>query len=147
MACAGAVTAAKISYGLYLFHLPIYAAFGLAQSATGLPRWLGAAAVTTTFILAAVSFRLIEAPILTWVRQTPQCLCVRWGRCSLSFGSALSLGLAITVAWQVVQWSRDHAGVPWQYRYRAVTDDSGITGFYWMGIYHDLGPTGFRRSR
>ena len=142
----GLTAVGRISYGLYLFHLPIYAALGLAQSGTGLPRWRGAAAIIATFVLGAVTFHLIEAPILAWVRRTPQRLCVRFGRHSLSIGSALTLGFAITVAWQMVHWVRDHPGVPWEYRYKAVTDDSGIIGFYWMGVYHDLGPTGFRRS-
>jgi hypothetical protein len=135
----------RISYGLYLFHLPIYAALGLAQSATGLPRWRGAAAVLATFAVAAVSFRLLEAPLLAWVRRTPTRLGLRWGRVSLSVGSVLALGLAITVVWQAVVWVGRHPRVPEELRYEAVVSDTGNPGYYWMGIHHDLDSHGFRR--
>jgi peptidoglycan/LPS O-acetylase OafA/YrhL len=136
----------RISYGLYLFHLPIYAFLGLAQTVSGLPWWRGAAALLATFLLAAASFCWIEAPILSWVRGSPQRLRLRVGKCSLSLGSVLALGLAFIVSWQVARWLRDHPGVPWELRYHAVTDDSGMTGYFWMGVYHDLAPNGFRRQ-
>jgi peptidoglycan/LPS O-acetylase OafA/YrhL len=135
----------RISYGLYLFHLPIYAALGLAQSGTSQPLWRGAAALFATFAVAAVSFRLLEAPILTWVRGSGQRLGVRWGGVSISLGSALTLGLAAAFIWQVVGWVRAHPSVPKELRYDAVIDDSGTTGYYWMGVHHDLDPAGFRR--
>jgi peptidoglycan/LPS O-acetylase OafA/YrhL len=141
----GLNTVGRISYGLYLFHLPIYAALGLAQSTAGLPRWRGVAAVLSTFAVAAVSFRLVEAPLLGWVRQNQHRLGLRWGRVSLSLGSALALGFAVIVVWQMVGWVRGHPRIPEEMRYGAVVTDSGTTGFYWMGIHHDLDANGFRR--
>lgn len=52
----------KISYGLYLYHWPIYMGlvFGIDRPRYTLP---------LTFAIAAVSFYLLEAPLLQWVRR------------------------------------------------------------------------------
>lgn len=55
----------KISYGLYVYHVPIYAAvatvlMGHAGAATGL---------ATTLVAALVSWRWIEGPVMAWAKK------------------------------------------------------------------------------
>lgn len=61
----------SISYGLYLYHLPILFLFGRAQldADTGRARLLALAAIATTFAVAAVSFRFVERPLIAWGRR------------------------------------------------------------------------------
>jgi peptidoglycan/LPS O-acetylase OafA/YrhL len=60
----------RISYGLYLYHLPIYILVGLRASDPALPGpALLAIAVTATFTLAALSYRFLESPILRWAQR------------------------------------------------------------------------------
>ena len=62
----------KISYGLYLYHLPIYAAMGaLDTTAGGSPIW-GIAAFAINCGVAAISYRFIESPILAAARTSIQ---------------------------------------------------------------------------
>jgi len=58
-----------ISYGLYLYHLPVYAALGLANAQAEANLFVGVAAVCTTFALAAASYRFLEYPLLRRVRS------------------------------------------------------------------------------
>jgi hypothetical protein len=51
-----------ISYGVYLYHFPLYLI--MTESTTGLSRWpLLVAQVGLTFVIAAVSYRIVEQPI------------------------------------------------------------------------------------
>jgi peptidoglycan/LPS O-acetylase OafA/YrhL len=60
----------RISYGLYLYHLPIYILVGVRASDPSLPRAaLLAIAVTASFTLAALSYRFLESPILRWAQR------------------------------------------------------------------------------
>jgi peptidoglycan/LPS O-acetylase OafA/YrhL len=60
----------RISYGLYLYHLPIYILVGLRASDPALPRHaLLAIAVLATFTLATLSYRYLESPILRWAQR------------------------------------------------------------------------------
>ncbi|TAJ14202.1 MAG: acyltransferase [Planctomycetota bacterium] len=56
----------RISYGLYLYHLPIFHAFGLVQHRGDQPGSLGAiaAAVAVSLAVAAASYAFIERPLL-----------------------------------------------------------------------------------
>jgi peptidoglycan/LPS O-acetylase OafA/YrhL len=57
----------KISYGLYLYHLPIYVAFGLARGQVIV--WpFGLLAVMTTLAVASLSYHFMEHPIIEWGR-------------------------------------------------------------------------------
>lgn len=59
-----------ISYGLYLWHLPVYKL--LYFQAPGLPWWFVAtAAVGLSLVLATVSYRLVERPFLGHRRAAP----------------------------------------------------------------------------
>jgi len=60
----------RISYGLYLYHLPIYILVGLRASDPTLPGpALLAIAVGASFALAALSYRYLESPILRWAQR------------------------------------------------------------------------------
>lgn len=57
----------RISYGLYLYHYPVYRALGVLpedHGSTPAPLWMGAVAIAATFALASLSYALIESPIL-----------------------------------------------------------------------------------
>ncbi len=58
-----------ISYGMYLYHLPVYACYGLTNSAEGAGAARGAAAFASVVAIALLSYQLIEKPLLTWVRH------------------------------------------------------------------------------
>lgn len=67
------------SYGLYLWHWPVYV---LARWTTGLSAWpFNAGAVVLSFLLAAASYRSIEQPFRTsaWLKARP--LGLRIGLC------------------------------------------------------------------
>ena len=55
----------RISYGLYLYHLPI---FRLTLRETDDPRWIAPAWVLS-FAAAVVSYHLLESPLLRWARR------------------------------------------------------------------------------
>src|SRR5207302_383101 len=73
----------RISYGLYLYHLPIYASLGLASSGVTVAPWRGISAITLTFAAAAVSFKMIEAPILRYVRMNDRKFRGCFGPCTV----------------------------------------------------------------
>jgi peptidoglycan/LPS O-acetylase OafA/YrhL len=56
----------RISYGLYLYHVPIYFAFGVMGSDPATPPTLARCflAIVTAFVIAAGSYRFLERPIL-----------------------------------------------------------------------------------
>lgn len=54
----------KISYGVYLYHLPIYVALGVTAPGFGWSTLKVAAAIGLTLACAAVSYRWYERPIL-----------------------------------------------------------------------------------
>jgi peptidoglycan/LPS O-acetylase OafA/YrhL len=58
----------RFSYGLYLFHVPLYFAFGVMGRPPGEHAGLlaAAAAVASAFILASLSYRFLERPLLVW---------------------------------------------------------------------------------
>ncbi|MCC6512042.1 MAG: acyltransferase, partial [Pirellulaceae bacterium] len=62
----------RISYGLYLYHLPIYASWGLAQSGSFQTWLVGLGALVSTLIVAVVSFHFIESPLIQWGRTSAQ---------------------------------------------------------------------------
>lgn len=59
----------RISYGLYLVHVPLYFVFGLMGRPPEASAGLGTAAIAViaSFLLAALSFRVFERPILVRV--------------------------------------------------------------------------------
>ena len=64
------VALGAISYGVYLFHWPVYVV--LDEERTGLPdAVLFAVRITVTLLLAVVSFRLLERPIRTGALRRP----------------------------------------------------------------------------
>lgn len=55
----------KVSYGLYLWHMPIFVAVRLHTIDRNLPRWFPfALAVALTYAMAAFSYRFVERPFL-----------------------------------------------------------------------------------
>jgi len=54
----------RISYGLYLYHLPIYFLFDATSDGSG--RW---GAVIASFAVASISFYFFEQPIIAWGRR------------------------------------------------------------------------------
>ncbi len=67
MAAAAVRTTSRLSYGLYLIHLPL---FTVASNATAGTSWAGWPAyllsLAASFALAALAWRLVEAPALAW---------------------------------------------------------------------------------
>lgn len=61
----------KISYGAYIFHLPIYLFLGLLNKGAPAPSWLALSALGLTLLLATLSYLLIERPILHFARSKP----------------------------------------------------------------------------
>jgi peptidoglycan/LPS O-acetylase OafA/YrhL len=55
----------RISYGVYLYHLPIYVLFGCDAVAYDGSIWKNLLAIAVTFAVAVVSFYAIESPILS----------------------------------------------------------------------------------
>jgi len=154
----------RMSYGLYLYHLPIYAAFGLAQSKHAVGPWSGLAALLTTFAVAAVSFRYFESPILRWMGRRQAGLLLGRGRFAISLGSAVTILLAGLFAVQAAQWLQKHPVMPEEWRWVNLVHDGviqpgaeisederrslvGATKAYrWMGVVHAIDADGFRRT-
>ena len=80
-----------ISYGLYLWHWPIFVVVGPEQ--TGLTRWpLFAVRVLLTFIVAAISYRFLEMPIRRTALRGPRA----WLLAPVAFGLTAVLILLTT---------------------------------------------------
>lgn len=87
-----------ISYGLYLYHLPVYAALGLTDVRAGANAFAAVAAVITTFALALFSYRFLEHPILKWAKS-PRDFRPSDPRSYLAYsGKALTLAVAVLFA-------------------------------------------------
>jgi peptidoglycan/LPS O-acetylase OafA/YrhL len=80
-----------ISYGLYLYHLPIYAALGLAAPGGDKPLWIAGLALLLTVGAAMISYRFLEGPILSWARRRQYRTLFGAGRLRLSTGTGLTL--------------------------------------------------------
>jgi peptidoglycan/LPS O-acetylase OafA/YrhL len=155
----------RISYGLYLYHLPIYALFGLARSHRAVSPWMGLAALLATFVVAIVSYRFLEAPILAWMARHHTGLTIRRGRFALSLGSAVTLILAGAFAVDAAIWFRNHPAMPAEWRYvsyiaNGVTQpiddlpisvrqqiDGATHAYRWMGAVHAVNAEWFRRTK
>ena len=80
-----------ISYGLYLWHWPIFVVVGPEQ--TGLTRWpLFVVRVSLTFLLAALSYRFLEMPIRRTALRGPRA----WILAPVAFGLTAVLILLAT---------------------------------------------------
>jgi peptidoglycan/LPS O-acetylase OafA/YrhL len=74
-----------ISYGVYLYHFPLYLI--MTEATTGLSRWpLLAVQVGLTFVIAAVSYRIVEQPIRRGRR-------LRGQRATLALATSMALVL------------------------------------------------------
>lgn len=67
--CRWLVSVGGISYGAYLFHLPVYAFLGLTRTNSAMSAWVGLLSLAITFTLAVISYRFLEKPIIHWVRS------------------------------------------------------------------------------
>ncbi len=61
----------EISYGMYLYHLPIYWLMGGYWIQIGEPWTIWVAKIAVTFVVATLSYRYIEQPILTLKDRFP----------------------------------------------------------------------------
>lgn len=59
-----------ISYGLYLFHLPLYAYGGVLGDSTA-TLWQAVSVVTATWLAALISWHFLEQPVMEQARQLP----------------------------------------------------------------------------
>lgn len=62
----------RISYGLYLYHLPIYQALHVVEWGPGLSTLMAALAVGLTFAVAWLSYTYFEQPLIQWGRRLEQ---------------------------------------------------------------------------
>lgn len=60
----------KISYGLYIYHLPVYVALGVFQPSVN-QDWYALAAIAISFVAATLSYYLVEQPIIAWAKSRP----------------------------------------------------------------------------
>ncbi|WP_435011608.1 acyltransferase family protein [Tundrisphaera lichenicola] len=136
----------RISYGLYLYHLPIYAAFGLAASGAHVSYRRGLAAFVLTFVVARLSFVLIEDPLLRLVHRGWGRATFRFGRFAMSPGTLLTFGLAGVFALQAIRWFDENRIVPPSLRREIVQVPGAERAWKWMGALHVTDKTGYRRT-
>ncbi len=150
----------RISYGLYLFHLPVYAWYGLATNSNSVS-WLTAVmAVGTTFALAAVSFRYFEQPLIRWGQQQAGRR-VPVAEASLrrdyrAIGWISSLGLFVLFAINMAAYSTTaplsyllnlSPAIPIEQRYHKIQPiGTAIHAYRWLGVDHCMIPEDFRRT-
>jgi peptidoglycan/LPS O-acetylase OafA/YrhL len=142
----------RISYGLYLYHLPIYAALGLAQAGE-VSAARGLLAFVTTFAVAILSFHYFELPILRWVRQRGEQGRPR-RRLRLSLGSLVTAALGVSGCYQAYRFVRDYPQIPRTLWRVSVTKHDisklprfagACDGYWWMGVMHAIDSNGYRR--
>jgi hypothetical protein len=136
----------RVSYGAYLFHLPIYAAFGLAINEATVPLWKGIAALALTLAISQLSFALIESRVIEFVRNRQAGLAISWKRLRLSIGTAVTLVLLIAFTWESSQWFLDHPPLPDALRREVVQVEGAKKAWKWMGVLHAIDAEGFRRT-
>lgn len=135
----------KLSYGLYLYHLPLYAALGLAQTKVVAPWSTGLAAFSLTFLAALASYYLVEAPILNWMRGHQGGLRVTLPWKSLSLGTALTALLVVALSWQSVAWARKHPIVEGKLTATLILGPDGRQiGYTYLGVDHYINQERFR---
>ncbi len=78
----------EISYGMYLYHMPVYWLVGGYRVQTGEPWTLWVAKIALTFLVATLSYRYIERPILALKDWFPY----EMGVTGFSEGRSRSLG-------------------------------------------------------
>lgn len=60
----------KISYGMYIFHLPVFTFFGIFLAESGFEIFPEVVlALSFTFLISVFSYRYIESPVLTWSKR------------------------------------------------------------------------------
>ena len=155
----------RISYGLYLYHLPIYAWFGLATTGKS-QTWLTALlAMMTTFAVAAISFHFLEQPCIQWGRRQAALLDDRPSSIRNSthrnlpgvmWGIAASLSLLLVCGCSIWHY---RAAPPLCYLFRQVPIipleqrrhhlnpvGTAAAAYRWLGVDHYADSVGFRRT-
>jgi peptidoglycan/LPS O-acetylase OafA/YrhL len=83
----------RLSYGLYLWHWPIFVVF--SPTRTGLSTWpLLAVRLAVTWVVAVVSYRVVEQPIRVSLQRRPQWISAP----ATAAGIGVAALLAVTVA-------------------------------------------------
>ncbi|MBI1247510.1 acyltransferase family protein [bacterium] len=157
----------KISYGAYLFHLPIYVALGLTNGINQASLALAILAVALTLGLACASYFAFESPIRTLVRENERAF--TWGSSvRVSAGSVFMAFIALVFVAETLKWPDLFPVVPehWRTQIPLANDHGtipetmgeGLTrsiraelptewSYYSHGILHEVDKEGFRRSR
>lgn len=60
----------RVSYSVYVWHLPVFVALGISQ--VDGPRWLDLAAIAASLLLASLTFHLVEQPLRRYGRARSQ---------------------------------------------------------------------------
>ncbi|MCY2979529.1 MAG: acyltransferase family protein [Planctomycetota bacterium] len=142
----------RISYGMYLYHLPIYVAYGLAHSGRT-ELWLtGVMALLTTLGMAALSFHYIEQPIIRWGRRGGSQATAIVPRYGALLAVVLCLACFVTLASQ--RFRQPLASIlnlvpsmPLEQRRQILAPlGAAVGGYRWLGVDHYADILGFRRT-
>jgi len=146
----------RISYGLYLYHLPVYAALGLA-AVEGDHSWTtGLLAVALSIMMAAASYHLIEAPILARAKKArpdPSAIRINW---RAGYGSVAAVSLVVACILTIVTTDERRptdAVVRWQpeippmlRHHKLRPKGTAVDAYRWMNVIHVVDINGFRRD-
>lgn len=145
----------RISYGLYLYHLPIYAWYGLATFGKS-ELWLtGVCAVATTFLVASLSFHFFEQPCIHWGQRIAAAPAdKRLSYRSVGLVTCLGLLLLCCLILSTKCYTAPLAHllnfspkIPVEQRRHSLTPLGTATHAYrWLGVDHCYDTQGFRRS-
>jgi peptidoglycan/LPS O-acetylase OafA/YrhL len=145
----------RISYGLYLYHLPIYAGLGLAHGASA--RWpAGLLALSCTFLVAIMSWRFVESPAIEFVRrrQSPKAIAPARPLVGSIVSAAFVVACIACIAHVTAMGKTPAAALlgltpALQEEMRRVSlppTGTAVSAYRWLGVVHVADERGFRRN-
>lgn len=142
----------RISYGLYLYHLPIYFYFGLARGDHSQTWIAGGAALASTFVLAMISFRFFEYPLIQWGKNQRKSSQFNVSGVGITLSGLLAICCFGTLYFNCEQQPLSSIlnltpTIPLQERRQELKPTGTATMAYrWLGVEHCADSLGFRRT-